>query len=146
MGILAWLGELIHPGPVGTVEFGKPQKKIRRRAVVLLRFGVALTLLILGFRYIVFEPTNNLASYWLYIVAGLSVYLLLGYFVHPKANRTNVGWLWGFFDNPFRMSDDANRWLIGAELFLLPGRFVSSSIVEFVVLLTNARTNTKSAP
>jgi hypothetical protein len=138
MSVLAWLGEAIRPGPVGKIQFGKPPKKSRSRMVVLVRFVVSLAVLLIALRYLLLDQSNHWGTDSLSFLAIALVYLVLGYFVHPKAEPRNLGWLGGLFDNPFRLSDDVNRGLILLELLLLPGRFISSSFVEFTILLVNA--------
>ncbi|WP_266213722.1 hypothetical protein [Paraliomyxa miuraensis] len=60
----------------------------------------------------------------------LLAYLLVAYFIRPRPDFDNIGWLGGLIDNPFRYSDDINRFLMFLMVVLLPGRFVSDSLVE----------------
>lgn len=70
----------------------------------------------------------------LYIV-GIVAYSIAGYFVLPKPDYSNVGWLGGLIDNPFRVSDDFNRMLIFITVLLLPGRLISTTVVSWIELL-----------
>ena len=74
------------------------------------------------------------------IAAGLTLlYLVIAYLVHPQPDTSNIGWLGGLMDHPFRYSDDINRFLIFLVIALWPGRFVSESLVDVVLLLAHVR-------
>ena len=64
-------------------------------------------------------------------VLGTFVYLMIAFFLRPRPNLDNVGWLGGLVDHPFRFSDDLNRGLGCLFVVLLPGRYVAESIVQF---------------
>ncbi len=49
----------------------------------------------------------------------LAIYLLISGVVRPRPDTTNVGWLGGLVDHPFRWSDDVNRLLILLLVLLL---------------------------
>lgn len=55
---------------------------------------------------------------------GFAVYLLLSYFIHPCPATRNMGWMGGVMDNPFRFSDDVNRFLLFFQAFLFPGKIM----------------------
>lgn len=57
------------------------------------------------------------------ILFGL-IYLVLALLVHPKPRHDNMGWVRGIIDNPFRWSDDVNRFLFFFEAILLPGKLM----------------------
>jgi hypothetical protein len=61
---------------------------------------------------------------------GLAIYLGIGYVFRPRPNLENMGWFGGLMDNPFRLSDGHNRFLVWLFVLFLPGRFVSTSIVD----------------
>ncbi len=63
-------------------------------------------------------------------------YLLIAYFVLPEPDYGNMGWFGGLMDNPFRISDDLNRFLFFLRVLLIPGRFMARSIVNFFVMLS----------
>jgi hypothetical protein len=95
---------------------------------------MAIAVLVLLLRFILLDTNNHwIRGTGLILIVAIA-YLILSYFVHPRAETGNMGWLGGLVDNPFRLTDDVNRWLVVLELLLL-----SSSFVEFVVLLFNAR-------
>ena len=70
---------------------------------------------------------------WLLTVLIFEVpYLLLAYFVKPLPDRSNLGWFGGWVNNPFRVSDNLNRFLLVLLLVLFPGRLLSIGLADFV--------------
>lgn len=139
MSLFEWLGESFNPGPIGSVDAGPTDRRDRTRAMVIVSFLLAAAALG-GWGYlilVVFEvrSTEGLVGCGL----GTFVYLLLGYFLHPKPDTSNLGWLGGMMDHPFRYSDDINRFLLTLMILLLPGRFVSEAVVDMVGLVVHAR-------
>ena len=120
MSLFEWFGESFNPGPVGHIDvtgrplFAKPVKRFWAIAVMFAGFAVLYfgALLILSFTH----P-------WV-LCLGFVLYLLLCYFLTPVADSSNIGWAGGLINNPFRISDDINRFLIIFYLFLLPGKLV----------------------
>ena len=138
MSLFEWLGESFNPGSVGSVDVGGQNRSDRSRAMVIVSFLLA-TALLGGWVYLVlavFEVRS--AAGLVAIGVATLVYLGLGYFVHPKADTSNLGWLGGTMDHPFRYSDDLNRGLLGLMIVLLPGRFVSEGVVDMVRLIGQA--------
>ena len=138
MSLFEWLWEGANPGPIGGVEVGGQDRSDRSRAMVIVSFLIASAGLG-GWVYLV------LAVFEVRSAAGLAgigiatlAYLVLGYFVHPKADMSNVGWAGGLMDNPFRYSDDLNRLLLTVMIVLLPGRFIAEAMVDMVRLVKNA--------
>jgi hypothetical protein len=128
-----WLGERFNPGEYGSVETGERYRRYPSWTVMIVRFVIAAALLGVAY-YLVFEylavPTTNSITWAIGITAA---YLLLGYYVHPRPDTSNMGWLGGLMDNPFRWSDDVNRCLLFLTLLLWPGRFVAESLHDLVV-------------
>ena len=72
----------------------------------------------------------------LVIRMGLTLlYFIVCFFVHPKPFAANKGWFFGMMNHPFRYSDNINRLLASLKITLLPGRFISESMVDLVRLL-----------
>ena len=139
MSLFEWLWEGANPGPIGGVEVGGQDRSDRSRAMVIVSFLFAAGGLA-GWAYLV------LAVFEVRSVAGLAgigsatlAYLVLGYFVHPRADMSNVGWAGGLMDNPFRYSDDLNRLLLTVMIVLLPGRFIAEAMVDMGRLIVHAR-------
>ncbi len=47
---------------------------------------------------------------------------------------SNVGLLGGLIDNPFRYTDDLNRMLIVLFILMYPGRVISTTFIQTIVL------------
>lgn len=130
MGLFEWLGEAHNPGPIGSIEYRR-RRRPKRFKVEVLFARILATALVGGWGYLVLsvwqirDPQGLLA-----ILAGTLVYLTISYHVHPKPDMSNIGWLGGLLDHPFRFSDDMNRMLIFFAVVLLPGRFVSETFVD----------------
>lgn len=133
MSLLELLGESYDPGNIGTFESpDEPQwRPVRSRAAIVVRGVVALTLV--GGALAAVLLTRAFAWTTLGITVGaLVAYLLLAHFVRPRPDHDNLGWMGGMFDHPFRYSDDINRFLLLLQIVLLPGAFVSESLVDLV--------------
>ena len=124
-----WIGEDISPGGMGavTIRFGLPD---RRSLAPTLTYGlVAAALLATGIYFAITQQAWVRPSI---VLAIIGVYLLIGYMIRPEADRSNLGWFGGVMDNPFRYSDDINRWLLWLMLVLWPGRFVTEGLISAV--------------
>lgn len=131
MGLIEIIGELISPGKVGTVDInkGKKEKHIGRLIV-----NTVLSLAIVSFiYYLIFKTSFHLKDSLLF-TAVLAVYSSISYFISPKPDYSNVGWFGGFFDNPFKISDDINRMLFFSMIILMPGRLISTTVVSWIGL------------
>lgn len=68
----------------------------------------------------------------LFYIGGIALYSSAGYFILPDPDYTNVGWLGGLIDNPFRVSDDLNRMLLFIMILLMPGRLIATTFVSWI--------------
>ncbi|MGZ3853171.1 MAG: hypothetical protein ACXVBX_10310, partial [Flavisolibacter sp.] len=90
-----------------------------------LKKGWAVFFMIIGFGvfgffvWIILKSNNIYPSILLFIF-----YLLLAYFLTPRPDTSNVGFAGGLVNDPFRISDDANRLAVFFYLFLLPGKLI----------------------
>ncbi|MGZ3950463.1 MAG: hypothetical protein ACXVBZ_03665 [Flavisolibacter sp.] len=120
MGLFEWLGDAFNPGPVGDVDAGgQPlfEKSIKK--------GWAVFFMIIGFGVFGFFVWLILKSNSIYPSILLFIfYLLLAYFLTPRPDTSNVGFAGGLVNDPFRISDDANRLAVFFYLFLLPGKLI----------------------
>ena len=138
MSFFEWLGESYDPGPSGDTQFGARERGRQTRRGVLVRVFVSLGLLgLLGF---IMYHQMGIREFQTYRNAGVGVmvYSLIAYFVHPEPDTSNVGFLGGLVDHPFRYSDDVNRILIFLLLVLLPGRFLSEALVDLIRLIRHS--------
>ena len=119
MSFFEWIAERFNPGPVGRIggpdkNANQPQSKFWIWLLTILGVG-----LFCFFAWSILQSQNVL----LWITVFL-LYLLLAYALAPKHEPSNMGWLGGVIDNPFRISDDINRLLFFLALFLLPGKII----------------------
>lgn len=130
MSWLEWFGESVSPGSMGSTECGGRDRDERPRWQTMIYFFVAAAVL-LGWGYLLcqaFEPLTLSAI--VFSALGTLLYLVFGYFVHIKPDSENIGWCGGLIDNPFRISDDINRFGLVLHVLLWPGRFVSEAVVD----------------
>lgn len=106
---------------------------MRCRAVVLLCFAFSAAVCGGGL-YLMFtrwlEPTT--------LSVGLALYLAASHWIIVQPDYNDMGWFGGMMDNPFSWSDDYNRSLATLRLLLVPGKFISGSLLRMWTLLRNA--------
>ena len=133
MGIFEFIGELISPGPVGSIEVkNEDNGNDIRQKFIPIRFAISL-IMIVAIEYLFINNASlaNSLNYILKVNAGLAIYLLISYFINIKPDYGNLGWIPFIFNNPFRISDNINRFLVILMLFFMPGKYISRSIVQF---------------
>ncbi len=122
MSLFEWFFERKNPGPKGHAEMGIQANPVGEMAnwqkLLLLIIGGAIWI---GYFYL-FTLVND-SNVLSLIIFGV-IYLALSLFIHPKPNVNNMGWAGGLIDNPFRWSDDVNRFLLFFEGFLFPGKLM----------------------
>lgn len=128
MSLFEWFSESYNPGPVGRIRTrrqGEERKPPKRIWIVLIAMaGQALFWFII---YLIAGQNN-----WSAVAIGLCVlivYIILSFFLEPEPNYENFGWLGGFVDNPFRISDDFNRFLAFLYIILLPGKCMAYGFI-----------------
>lgn len=129
MSMFEWIGESINPGPVGDFE-GRPPEVVRHRVVSFFMGLIGWTLLGVWI-YFLWRWTGIDHVRW--FAAGLIatfIYLVVGYFIMPRPDFSNMGWFGGLLDNPLRYSDDLNRTLLLLRVLLLPGRLTAMALVN----------------
>lgn len=135
MSMFEWFGEAFDPGPRGSIEVEadlRPSGASGLQVLLQLCFAAAL---VGGGLWVVFGPLGVPRSPEnIRMAAGVTaLYLLLGFLLRPRPDRSNMGWYGTHLDDPFRWSDDWNRSLAGLALLLLPGRFVAECLVDAVL-------------
>ncbi|MHB1037414.1 MAG: hypothetical protein ACYC35_22985 [Pirellulales bacterium] len=126
-----YLGEQTDPKPIGSVEINTEHDTRKKPAwLVLLKLFGLLAIFAVG--YLILLPSIPLPLWQsaVMVTGVLLVYSAAAFFLRPEPNTDNLGWLGGFFDDPFHYSDDVNRWLWGLHMLLGPGRFVSETILD----------------
>ncbi len=139
MSLFEWLFDSQNPGPAGSIEEHENPQSTSSSIPVILYLLLAITALGIPF-YLADFPTNWQQRWGLYlsIWIGEIIYLILGFFVNARPNTSNVGWFGGLIDNPFRISDDFNRFLAVLKIILLPGRLIGLAIMNFISLLSRS--------
>ncbi len=139
MGLHEGLGEGAEPRAWGSLELRKGKRPLPPRADVLRRFLTSLAFLA-GFLYFIAWMKGG--GFDLQTLGApllvLMLYMFVAYFLRPKAEVSNLGWLDGWVDNPLRISDDWNSFLLALEAILIPGRIIAESVVDLFVLLRQA--------
>lgn len=74
---------------------------------------------------------------------ALVVYHFLGYWIRPVPDYSNLGYLGGAINNPFRISDNFNRTLVGLRFLLLPGQAAVSVFATFFHLFKGKKSPTR---
>jgi hypothetical protein len=121
------------PKPIGIVEIAGARPKPRNPVLVIILFIAAWFVLVTPFIILFFflpQPFCFIAIAIFYLI-----YLPLGYFIRPRPRMDNLGLFGPFIGNPFRYSDDLNRFLLNLMIMLFPGRLVSTWIVDFFVMV-----------
>ena len=137
MSLVEWFGERLSSGPIGTVETGAPDPGHWHPRLVVAR-GILGTL-VLGLAVGgLISVTDSVVQATL-ALGSLGVYCFVAYHITPHPDYANVGWLRGLVNNPFRISDDLNRWLVLLRVLLWPGRFVTVSLRDLGWLLRGRR-------
>lgn len=131
MGIFEIIGEIINPGPTGDLDFKDKDYDIRQKFIPV-RFVISLIIIGIIEYLIVFRKDYSYDfSYFLEVNAFLVVYLLIASVIRIKPDYDNLGWVPFLINNPFRFSDNINRFLVILNILFMPGKYISKSIVGF---------------
>jgi hypothetical protein len=131
MGLFEVIGEWISPGPIGSVSVGRPAPRQRSARLVIAHAGISALALALLLVFVGFP--NGVAG-----TLGCLLYVLAGTFLRPRPDLSNVGWLGGLIDHPFRFSDDINRFLVLLLIVLWPGGVIGTGFLDLVRWLVAA--------
>ncbi len=142
MSFLEFWGERVDPGNVGTVAVGQEHEACQCRPLVWARFVfVLIGLPVFWFFAVPYVPLP-LWQAWAAVVGGTLIYVALGYLIDPQPSMDNIGVAGGMFDHEWRYSDNLNRALLGAKVFLGPGRFVAESLSDMLAVSKTAESQT----
>lgn len=129
MSLFEWLGESFNPKNIGEISRETPPRKNKPQFIIYIHFTISI-LLILGYYYLWLKNENHFDLKKISIISIILIgYLIIGYNLKAKPDFDNIGLFGTPIDHPFRISDDINRFLIFFEIFLLPGRYISISII-----------------
>ena len=132
MSLFEWFCEGYNPGPTGNFDKKQLEKIQGPNWYISILMGSLCT----GYYFIFYSACSNSSDFssTIFIVSFILIlYHLISLFIQPNPNYDNVGWLGGFMDNPFRISDDFNRSLITIKVILIPGYFACRIIYTFAL-------------
>jgi hypothetical protein len=131
MGIFEIIGELISPGPIGKMDFNDKNYEIRQKFIPI-RFVISLIIIgIIEYLFVFQREYFNDFSQLLKVNTFLIIYLLIAYVIRIRPDFDNLGWVPFLINNPFRFSDNINRFLVILNILFMPGKYISKSIVGF---------------
>lgn len=131
MGLFELIGEWMSPGPVGSLGVGPAPPRQRPAWMRIAHVGMSAILLALLLAFI--GLPHGLAG-----TLGCLAYIVAGTFLQPQPDYSNIGWLGGLIDHPFRLSDDVNRFLVFLRVVLWPGGLIGSGFVDLIRWLVAA--------
>jgi len=84
-----------------------------------------------------YEKTKSELSRLIHVGVGtvtvrlcfFALYVIVSHLLMATPERTNMGWLGGLVDNPFRISDDFNRLIFLLQILLLPGKLIALALI-----------------
>jgi hypothetical protein len=134
MSIFEWFIEKDNPNPTGDFKDREPPHQDDPVNWVALIIGQAMFWY--GLYCIVFKNWSGIIDVQnvSVIIAFFLTYIALGYKIDVEPNYDNMGWF-GVFDNPFRYTDDVNRWLFFFKIILYPGYLMGESFIQVWKLL-----------
>ena len=138
MGLFEWIGERRNPGNVGTVNFEKPAD-VQTNVWALGMKTVASVAMIGGIYYLAIQAGMGLKQ-GVILAIVLAVYSFLGSTLRIEVADDNMGWAGGLFDNPFRYSDDINRFMLFLKIMLMPGYLLGSTFLNWYRIIRQSQT------
>ncbi|QMW01140.1 hypothetical protein [Spirosoma foliorum] len=132
MSFLEWFLEPTNPGPVGKIEVNAPEPdddEPPKKWWVWLTIAIGLILVGISLYWVFYNLLYAGAKPVLIKLCCLALYVLISQSLTVTPDYSNIGWLGGLVDNPFRISDDYNRWLIYIQAILVPGKLIAYSLV-----------------
>jgi hypothetical protein len=143
MGLFEIIGELISPGPIGSMDFNDNRDDERQK---FIPFRFVISLLMIGLVEYYFVYKNELPFDFVRLIrvnTFLIIYLLMASVIRIKPDYDNLGWVPFIFNNPFRFSDNINRFLVILNVLFMPGKYISKSIAGFYRYCKRRRDNYK---
>jgi len=141
MGLFEFFGEYLNPGNVGNIEKVDPNQLKKGKGMLIFKSILSVAILI-GVYILIFGLKFQFKGFLIY-VGIIFVYCLISYWIVPRPDYSNIGWLGGLMDHPFRYSDDLNRMLIFLLVILYPGRLISTTIYSWFLLLREKNSKIK---
>jgi len=133
MGILEYLFEKNNPGKVGNVQ--KNKQSIEHVSIPLLLFKLFVSTFIVYILFYITVLQNYNYIYTPIFIIIIFAYCLLSYKFIPRPDKSNLGLFGGMIDHPFRYTDDLNRMLIVLLVLMYPGRFISITVIQTLMIV-----------
>jgi hypothetical protein len=133
MGLLEYFFERKNPGNVGSIQREKQTIKYISLPLVLIKIIIS-AFFVFGLFYLTVWQNLSIINILIFIII-LIFYCVISYQVIPRPDTTNMGLLGGLIDHPFKYTDDMNRFLLLLSVLMYPGRFVSTTIMQTLMLL-----------
>jgi len=131
MSLFELIGELINPGPTGKIDL-RDTNQTHREKLIPIRFVISLIILVLIEYLLLRQPKHyNAPGYILRANAVLLVYLLISARIRVRPDTRNLGWVPFLINNPFRISDDINRFLFIINVLFMPGKYIAKNVSSF---------------
>jgi hypothetical protein len=131
MGLVKFKSETSKPGKSGTIDISKRTRE-KHLGILIIKTFLSLAIIV-GFYYIAFGTSFQIKEI-LTFIASMIIYCTAGYYIMPKPDYSNLGWLGGLINNPFRISDNFNRILVFIKVILLPGRLISITVYSWITI------------
>ncbi len=137
MSLFEWLGEYFNPKNIGEITKETPPDKKQSKFKVYIHFVISI-LLLTGYYYLWLKNDTTFNFKKIIIISILlTIYLLIAYNFKAKPDYENIGLFGTPINHPFRISDNFNRFLMFIEFILIPGRYISLSIINFILRFRN---------
>ena len=131
---MEWALEEYNPGARGTLDTEVKGPSQRPGPLRFFLFLISFTIIGAGiFAIFYFIRFSTVCA--IFLVMLWIGYFVLALFLRPKPNYENMGWAGGLIDNPFRYSDDINRSLFWANIYLYPGRILAFWMFDFIMFI-----------
>ncbi len=137
MGLLEYFFERKNPGNVGDIQKNQSPEEPGSVVGIIIKLIISIAISC-GVFYITVMQNFSFINVMIFILV-FTVYNIISYNYIPRPDTSNIGLLGGLIDNPFRYTDDLNRNLMFLSVFLLPGRFISTTLVQTFKLIRGIR-------
>ena len=133
MSFLEFFGERFNRGPSGDLRFERENLPVRPSPYALA--WLFASLLAIALWTMMLWRVSTTWTGFLVAMALSTAYVLIAARARPRPDYSNVGFVGGLIDHPFRISDDYNRLLAFLILFFLPGRLIANGLRHGLVAL-----------
>lgn len=133
MDLFEIIGDAMNPGSVGSIEKNNEIQKEINIKILFIKSAISIGIAV-GLFFLIFRDGVHIEGIVFYL-GGMFIYCVMSYFIIPKPDYSNIGWLGGLMDHPFKYSDDLNRMLIFLSGVLYPGRFIATTVMSWARLL-----------